>query len=129
VMTPHAGELARLTGGVVADELAPWELARTLASEWGVTLVFKGPFTAIGSDGEVWVHARPNPALATAGTGDVLTGIIGGLLAQGLAPDAAALVGVRAHGEAGAVIAQERGTVGLMASELLDRIPSVLPLS
>jgi NAD(P)H-hydrate epimerase len=125
-MTPHAGELRRLT---VADEEAGqplWERARALAQEWTVTLVLKGPFTAIGAQGRAWVHIGPNPALATAGTGDVLTGLIGGLLAQGIAPADAARLGVWAHGRAGAVVADGRAAGGLMASELLDEIPRAL---
>ncbi|HZT07932.1 MAG TPA: NAD(P)H-hydrate dehydratase [Chloroflexota bacterium] len=125
VMTPHLGELARLTGRESGDE-APWAKARRLADAWGATLLIKGACTAIASSRGVWVHARPNPALGTAGTGDVLTGTIGGLLARGLDVDAAARLGAWVHGEAGARAALGRRAGGLMASELLAEIPAVL---
>jgi NAD(P)H-hydrate epimerase len=126
VMTPHAGELRRLTGEDDGADEPPWERARALAQAWKVALVLKGPFTAIGAGGHVWVHAGPNPALATAGTGDVLTGLIGGLLAQGMSPADAARLGVWAHGRAGALAAAGHGAGGLMASDLLDEIPRTL---
>ena len=97
-----------------------------LARQWNVTLVVKGPFTAIGSSQGVWVHARPNPALATAGTGDVLTGIIGGLLARGLEPSAAARGGVAVHAMAGAKVGEGLVGGGLAASDLLAEIPLAL---
>ncbi len=135
VLTPHAGELERLVASDAADSGADaeagddqpqWLRARTLAERWGVTLLMKGPFTTIASGDQVWIHARPNPALATAGTGDVLTGIIAGLLARGLPPSAAARLGTWVHGQAGARIAADRPAGGLMASELLTEIPLAL---
>lgn len=125
VMTPHLGELRRLAPN---DDLTlpSWEIARRLASAWGVTLVVKGPFTGIGSAERAWVNAAPNPALATGGTGDVLTGIVGGLLARGLAPEAAARLGVWAHSLAGARAAIDRQAGGLIASDLLAEIPGAL---
>jgi NAD(P)H-hydrate repair Nnr-like enzyme with NAD(P)H-hydrate dehydratase domain len=91
-----------------------------------VTLVIKGPCTAIGSTDRVDAHARPNPALASGGTGDVLTGITGGLLARGVAPAEAARLAVWLHGEAGAIAARGKAAGGLMASDLLDAIPGAL---
>jgi NAD(P)H-hydrate epimerase len=129
VLTPHTGELRRLTGKDAEDGQPAWEHARQLADAWRVVLVLKGPFTAIGGAGRVWVHVGPNPAMATAGTGDVLTGLIGGLLAQGISPAEAARLGVWAHGQAGSVAAEGRKAGGLMASELLDGIPSALALT
>jgi NAD(P)H-hydrate epimerase len=125
VLTPHPGELARLTGSSVLSE-APWSLASRLAQEWRVTLVAKGAITAIGSAQGTWVHARPNPALATGGTGDVLTGIIGGLLARGLEPAASARLGVWAHGSAGSIAATGRAAGGLVASDLLPHVPAAI---
>ncbi|MSQ23802.1 MAG: NAD(P)H-hydrate dehydratase [Chloroflexi bacterium] len=124
VMTPHLGELARLSGPTLGE--APWDLAQRLATNWGVTLVVKGPFTGIGSRAGSWVHARPNPALATAGTGDVLTGVVGGLLARGLSPSESARMGVWSHGEAGARAAAGFLGGGLAASDLLSEIPHAL---
>jgi NAD(P)H-hydrate epimerase len=129
VMTPHAGELQRLTKTDYRHDQTVWERARSLAEEWRVALVLKGPFTAIGAEGWSWVHAGPNPALATAGTGDVLTGIIAGLLAQGMTPADAARLGVWVHSRAGAAAAEGRGAGGLMASELLDEVPRALALT
>lgn len=123
VMTPHPGELQRLA----PDEAgALWEIAPRLSARWGVSLVAKGAITAIGSSSECWVHAAPNPALASGGTGDVLTGIIGGLLARGLAPDAAARLGVWVHGRAGARASIGYAAGGLLASDLLSEVPAAL---
>lgn len=123
VMTPHPGELQRLA----PDEAgAVWEIAPRLSKEWGVSLVAKGAITAIGSINGCWVHAAPNPALASGGTGDVLTGLIGALLARGLAPDAAARLGVWVHGRAGARASMGRAAGGLLASDLLPEIPAAL---
>jgi ADP-dependent NAD(P)H-hydrate dehydratase / NAD(P)H-hydrate epimerase len=124
IMTPHLGELRRLTS--VDDGEAPWATAGRLAQRWGVTLVVKGPCTAIGSADRVDVHARPNPALASGGTGDVLTGITGGLLARGVPPAEAARLAVWVHGETGAAAARGKLAGGLMASDLLDEIPGAL---
>jgi len=124
VMTPHLGELRRLAH--LEDGEQPWETASRLSNEWRVCLVIKGPCTAIGTAGETWIHARPNPALATGGTGDVLTGITGGLLTRGLQTKDAARLAVWVHGEAGAALAKERAAGGLMASELLPQIPAAL---
>jgi NAD(P)H-hydrate epimerase len=125
ILTPHPGELGRLTGSGVAPE-PPWSLAEQLAREWGVTLIAKGAITAIGSAQGTWVHARPNPALATGGTGDVLTGIVGGLLARGLEPAAAARLGVWVHGTAGSLAATGVPAGGLAASDLLPCVPAAM---
>ena len=95
VLTPHPGEMARLcglsTGEVQANRLG---LVKEKAEQWGVTLVLKGAATLVGSGKEpIYINTTGNPALATGGTGDVLAGMIGGLLAQGLAPATAAVVG------------------------------------
>ena len=97
ILTPHAGELRRLAD-TQADAVPTWVEAGRLASQWGCVLVAKGPFTSVACpDGrvDVWPHA--NAALATGGTGDVLAGMCGGLLAQGCAPDDAARLAVVAH--------------------------------
>jgi hydroxyethylthiazole kinase-like uncharacterized protein yjeF len=125
VMTPHLGELRRLAPDV-DPEAPPWETATRLSSNWPSTLVLKGPFTSIGHRGRAWVHALPNAALATGGTGDVLTGIIGGLLARGLAPEAAAQLGVWVHGRVGIGAVDTRYGGGLVASDLTFGISSAL---
>lgn len=124
VLTPHIGELRRLVPGVKTE--APWTTVQEISRSWSATLLLKGPFTAIGHHGRSWVHARPNPSLATAGTGDVLTGLIGGLLARGLSPPDAACLGVWAHGEAAARATERANLGGLMASDLVPQIPGVL---
>lgn len=124
VLTPHIGELSRLVPGVRTE--APWATVQEISRNWSATLLLKGPFTAIGHHGRSWVHARPNPRLATAGTGDVLTGLIGGLLARGLSPVDAACLGVWAHGEAAARVPVRASLGGLMASDLVPQIPGVL---
>ena len=125
VITPHLGELRRLAPAEHGNR-RPWEIVHRLSREWPATLLLKGPFTAIGVQGRTWVHARPNPALATGGTGDVLTGIIGGLLSRGLTPASAAQLAVWAHGQAGAQAATGKNAGGLQASDLLPDIPTAL---
>ena len=90
-------------------------------------VVLKGAETVIASpDGEVRVNPHRNAALATAGTGDVLAGVIGGLLAQGLDPFAAAVTGVFLHGAAGEEVASRMGDTGALASDLLPLLPIVI---
>ena len=126
VLTPHSGELSRL-GGDPRDGELPWAQARRLAQAWGCCLVAKGPFTCVAdTQGRVAVWPRANAALATGGTGDVLAGLCGGLLAQGAPPWDAARVAVAAHALAAASIIEQRQWRTLLASDLLDEIPAVL---
>jgi NAD(P)H-hydrate epimerase len=112
------------TPEVQADRVA---IAREYAARWNVTLVLKGANTVIARpDGTVRVAAFANPGMASGGTGDVLSGIIGGLMAQGLAPDIAASCGVYLHGEAGLEIVSRQGNTGLAASDLLPEIPAAI---
>jgi NAD(P)H-hydrate epimerase len=124
VLTPHPAEMARLcrmqAGEVVARR---WELARAKAAAWGCVVLLKGPFTVVAHPhGRLGVLPIATPALATAGSGDVLAGIIGGLLAQGLAPFAAACAGAWLHGAAGLACEREIGAAGVVASDLLARV-------
>src|SRR5262249_22313638 len=100
VLTPHLGEMSRLTGVGSADlERDRIESARRWAREWGVVLVLKGAPTVTASpDGSVTVNATGNPGMASAGMGDVLTGLVLAFLAQGLAPYDAARLAVWVHG-------------------------------
>lgn len=129
VMTPHPGEMARLRGGERvssggADRLT---VAAQAARDWGVVVVLKGACPLIASpQGELRVNWSPNPALATAGTGDVLSGVIGGLLAQGLAPYDAASLGVYLHGRAGARVRERLGDAGAVAPDLIPELPLVI---
>ena len=128
VLTPHPGELARLTGKTVetleADRPAS---ARKAAKEWGAVVVLKGAHTVVAHpDGRISEDPHEVPALATGGTGDVLAGIIGGLIAQGSDPFSAAVTGVYIHAAAGRRISQRLGDSGLLASDLLMEIPLVM---
>jgi NAD(P)H-hydrate epimerase len=131
VLTPHAGEFARLRAGsghepdsdgdLVADDDARVTAARDAATAWRAVVVLKGARTVIAApDGTVAVAPFENPALASGGTGDVLSGAIGSLLAQGLEPFAAARLGVYLHGVAGDGIRERFGDAGLLASDLPD---------
>ena len=128
VLTPHAGELARLTGrDVSAATEPPWELVRQAARRWGQVVVFKGPFTSVAAPfGEAWVYPRANPALASAGTGDVLAGLCAGLAAQSAPPFDAARLAVVVHALSARQVIDERGWRTLLASDLLDQIPRAL---
>jgi len=125
VLTPHPGEMARLmgiqTGEVQANRLAA---ARDMAARWGHVVVLKGAYTLVAHPGgQTVILPFATPALATAGSGDVLAGAIVGLLAQGLAPFDAALSGAYLHGLAGSWAAEEIGPAGAIASDLLPRLP------
>lgn len=128
VLTPHPGELARLTGkttdAINADRPSA---ARRAAREWGVIVVLKGAHTVVAHpDGRVSEDPHEVPALATGGTGDVLSGIIGGLIAQGSDPFTAAVTGVYIHAAAGRRISARIGDSGLLAGDLLPEIPLVM---
>jgi NAD(P)H-hydrate epimerase len=131
VLTPHAGEFARLRAGsgrepaddgdIAADDDARVAAARDAAGTWNAVVVLKGARTVIASpDGSVAVAPFENPALASGGTGDVLSGTIGSLLAQGVEPFAAARLGVYLHGVAGDGVRERFGDAGLLASDLPD---------
>lgn len=121
ILTPHPGEAARLLGVTIAEiEADRFATARALVDRYGGVCVLKGSGTVIASESDpaVWLCDRGNPALATAGSGDVLTGAIAALLAQGLAPMDAARLGVWAHATAGDRAAAH-GERGVLASDLL----------
>jgi hydroxyethylthiazole kinase-like uncharacterized protein yjeF len=128
VLTPHPGEMSRLTGktteAIAADRIG---VARKAAKEWGAIVVLKGARTVVAHpDGRSSEDPHEVPALATGGTGDILSGIIGGLIAQGSDPYAAAVTGVYIHAAAGRRISQRLGESGLLASDLLLEIPLVM---
>ena len=126
IVTPHPGEMSRLLGGEEvsgggADRLS---VAASAASAWGHVVALKGGCTVIAApDGHLRVNWPPNPALATAGTGDVLSGVIGALLAQGLTPLDAASLGVYLHGRAGLRVAARLGEAGAVAGDLPEELP------
>ena len=132
VLTPHAGEFARLRAGsgspatdgdLIDDDDARASAAVDAARTWGQVVILKGARTVIAApDGRIAVAPFENPALASGGTGDVLAGAIGALLAQGLAPFDAARLGAYLHGLAGDAVRERLGDAGLLASDLLDPI-------
>jgi NAD(P)H-hydrate epimerase len=118
VLTPHAGEMARLLGREAAEVVAnPAAIAKEAAAAWGQVVVFKAGVTVV-TDGERTLISETPPSLATAGTGDVLAGSIGALLAQGLAPFDAATLAVWTGAEAARRIESRVGTLGLVAGDL-----------
>ncbi len=127
ILTPHPGEMARLSGRgtkeVLADRIG---VSRAMAAAHQAIVVLKGAGTLITlEDGTVYVNPTGNPGMATGGTGDVLAGVIGGLLAQGLAPEDAAIVGVYAHGLAGDLAVRRTGLAGMIATDLLSGLCEV----
>jgi NAD(P)H-hydrate epimerase len=128
VLTPHAGELARLLGVSSADvEGRRLASAREAAAIAGAVVVLKGDDTLVTApDGRVGVSAGGAPALATAGTGDVLSGVIGAFLAKGMEPLHAAAAGVFVHAAAGRLAAAEIAPEGVIASDVVQRLPAAL---
>lgn len=128
VFTPHPGEMARLTGKSVEEiQSNRIGIARGFAREYGVTLVLKGHRTLTAlPDGQVWVNPTGNPGMAKGGTGDVLTGIVAGLLAQFSKHPVGEVVAaaVYLHGLAGDLAAEEFGQQSMLAGDLLESIPS-----
>lgn len=128
ILTPHPGEMARLTGLTVkkiqSDRI---NVAQYYAKKWKKLVVLKGANTVVASPaGETLLSPFANPVLATAGTGDILAGILAGLTAQGLKLFDAAGVGVYIHGLAGEMISKKIGDSGMLASDLLPMLPKAL---
>ncbi|RJQ40565.1 MAG: NAD(P)H-hydrate dehydratase [Dehalococcoidia bacterium] len=128
VLTPHPGEMARLSGMTVAEiQKNRIDITRALASEWRKVIVLKGAYTVIAApSGRCRVSPFANPGLASAGTGDVLAGVISGLIAQGLGLFEAACLGVYLHGMAADMIRNELGDAGMTASDLLLALPKTI---
>jgi len=130
IVTPHPGEMARLlkksAAAVQADRLAA---ALALSKNYGVITVLKGAHTVTATpDGRAFINLSGNPGMASAGMGDALTGVIGALLGQGCEPLEAAVLGVFLHGSAGDLAAEEMGEVGIIASDLIARLPRAIAL-
>ncbi len=128
VLTPHPGEMARLTQLSVADIQANRLLHASHAAEiWDCVLLLKGANTVIAAKAsEPVLLPFSNPAMAVAGTGDVLAGCIGGFLAQGISAHDAAICGAFVHGQAGEIWREQFGDAGLLASDLLTLLPGVI---
>ncbi len=128
ILTPHPGEMARLVGSdaksINRDRMA---VARAKAAKWRQIVVLKGAHTIVAApDGRATVIPFANPALATAGTGDVLAGSIVGLLAQGVPPFDAAVCGAYLHALAGQIVSEHTGDAGLLAGDLLPALPQAI---
>jgi NAD(P)H-hydrate epimerase len=128
ILTPHPGEMARLSGvGIEEVQRRRLEIARKMAAQWQKVVVLKGAYTIVAaSDGRARINPTANPGLASAGTGDVLSGVIAGLAAQGLSPFDAATCGVYIHAQAGEMVRTELGDAGMLAGDLLPVLPRVI---
>lgn len=127
LLTPHPGEMSRLLGRPIPEiQSARVASARELAQTHAVTVVLKGARTVIAQpDGQVFINPTGNPGMATGGCGDVLAGMCGAFLAQGLGPEDAALTATYAHGLAGDLAVQRTGQLGLVASDLVAALGQV----
>jgi hydroxyethylthiazole kinase-like uncharacterized protein yjeF len=125
ILTPHPGEMARLTGTDVSEiQRNRMGVARSMAGAWHKTIVLKGAYTVVAApDGRIVVSPFANPALASGGTGDVLAGAIAGFVAQGRPLFEAAVAGVYVHGRAGDLVSRKLGDAGAVASDLLSELP------
>jgi len=127
-LTPHPGEMARMLGSSVdAVQTDRLEVTRRFCREHRVALVLKGAGSVIGGpDGGVAVNPTGNPGMAKGGSGDVLTGVVGALLARGVEPPGALEAGCYLHGLAGDVAARERGEIAMIASDIIESLPAAL---
>lgn len=128
LLTPHAGEMATLTGASKDAVTAnPAEAALNAARAWNAVVALKGPVTHIAApDGRLWRHEGGNFGLATSGSGDVLSGIIAGLVARGAPLEGASAWGVALHARAGERLAGRCGVIGYLARELAGEVPALM---
>lgn len=127
ILTPHPGELAILTGVAASDREAQISTASQLCDELGVFIVVKGaPTVVVAPSGASWQNSTGNPGMATAGSGDVLTGVITSFLAQGIQAWDAARLAVWVHGLAGDFAAQQHGQAGMTALEICGGLPQAV---
>ncbi|MCK4959999.1 MAG: NAD(P)H-hydrate dehydratase [Planctomycetes bacterium] len=124
ILTPHPGEMKRLWAGLFREPLPPSriEQAGALAEKTGCVVVLKGAGTVVTDAERVYVNTTGNPGMATAGSGDVLTGVIAAMVAQGLNDFDATVLGVYVHGLAGDIAAKKIGQVSLMATDITDNL-------
>ncbi len=128
ILTPHPGEMARLTGTTVEKIQSDRSgKAQKAASDWQKIVVLKGAYTVVAApDGQIRISPVANPGLASAGTGDVLSGTIAGLVAQGVPLADAAACGVYLHGKAGEMVSGILGDTGVIATDLVSALPPVI---
>ena len=124
ILTPHPKELERLVGKC-QNSYERLMKARELAKSAGVHIILKGAYSAIVTPaGKCFFNPTGNPGMATGGSGDVLTGILAALLAQGYTQEDACRLGVYVHGLAGDIAAEEKGEIGTTSSDLIDALPA-----
>jgi len=125
ILTPHPGEMKRLWSGLLREELPAdrQQQALQLAQRTNTVVVLKGAGTVVTDGEKVYINKTGNPGMATAGSGDVMTGIITALLGQGLSDFDAGILGVYIHGLAGDITAEKIGQVSLMATDIIDSLP------
>ncbi len=125
VLTPHPGEMRRLWSGLFREALPSdrQEAAGRMAQATGSIVAFKGAGTVVTDGQRAYVNSTGNPGMGTAGSGDVLTGIITALMGQGLSPFDATVLGVYIHGAAGDIAADTCGQISLMATDILEALP------
>lgn len=130
ILTPHPGEMAKLLGvSVSRAQDKRRQIARKFARDYKITLVLKGHQTVISDyQGNLYINKTGNPGMATAGSGDVLSGMIGALLGQGLTGFQAAKYAVYLHGLAGDLAAKKKTQVGMIASDIIEMIPRAIKL-
>lgn len=128
LLTPHAGEMAHLTGEEKEDlKEEPLAMARRCAAGWNAAVALKGATTIVARpDGAAWRHTLEVPGLGTSGSGDVLAGLVVGLVARGAPLEQAAAWGVALHARAGQALAKRHGTIGYLARELPGEVPALM---
>ena len=131
ILTPHPGEMARLLNKTTAEiQKKRKVVASDFAKEYNVIVVLKGYKTVVADPkGNIYINKTGNPGMATAGSGDVLTGMIAAFLGQGLIPFQAAKYAVYLHGLAGDLAAKEKTQIGMIASDIIEKIPEAIKLA
>jgi NAD(P)H-hydrate epimerase len=125
IVTPHPGEMKRLWAGLFREQMPPdrQDQAGKLAQHTKTIVVLKGAGTVVTDGQKVYINKTGNPGMATAGSGDVLTGVITALIGQGLSNFDAAVLGVHIHGSAGDIAAERCGQISLMATDIIESLP------
>ena len=123
ILTPHAGEFARLGGKTDADRV---EAAQEMAKELGCIMLLKGHRTVITDGSTTYINPTGNPGMAVGGSGDVLSGVITALIGQGIEPLLAAACGAWLHGAAGDLCAKDLGQYGMLPSDMVEALPRLL---
>lgn len=130
ILTPHPGEMSRLLGISVSQvQRNRVRIAKRFARDFNVTVVLKGHNTVVADKNKIYVNKTGNPGMSTAGSGDVLTGMVAALLGQGLDAFNAAKYGVYLHGLAGDLAAKAKTQIGMIASDIIAKIPEAIKIS